>query len=155
MHALTLILPTALSAVLYGLAFPRTALRPLGWIALVPFLVTVRRAGLGAILLLGWVWMTVMAYTVGDWFALGIARYFAQPLLVGIGFFFGVSTFMAGIEHMAFSACYRMIGRAPRAAIPLLTGAAWVAAEFARVNLLTGNPWALLGYSQIGTLALM
>src|SRR5439155_525121 len=28
--------------------------------------------------------------------------------------------------------------------------AAWVAAEFGRVQLLTGNPWALAGYSQVG-----
>src|SRR5262249_9642311 len=146
MRAVTLILPTALSAVLYGLAFPVASLQPLAWIALVPFLVTVRRAGLGATLVLAWIWMTVMAYTVGDWFASGIARYFAQPLVVGIGFFFGVSTVMAGIEHMAFAACYRTLRRAPRVVIPVLAGAAWVTAEFARVRLLTGNPWALLGY---------
>ena len=96
-----------------------------------------------------------MGYTVADWLVGGIARYFAQPLIVGVAVFFYVSTFMAGIHYMAFAACYRMLGRAPRPCVPLLAAAAWVAAEFARANTLTGNPWALLGYSQIGILPLM
>ena len=73
MRVVPLILQTTLSGVLYGLAFPLAGVKPLAWIALVPFLIAVRRAGFGATLLLGWVWMTVMAYTVGDWFASGCA----------------------------------------------------------------------------------
>ena len=151
-----LLLAAAASGVLYGLAFPVVHLQFLGWIALVPFLVAVRRAPTLLIaLVLGWVWMVVMGYTVADWLVGGIARYFAQPTVVGVGIFFYVATFMAGIHYMAFAACYRALGGLPRAAVPLLAAAAWVAAEFARANLLTGNPWALLGYSQIGILPLM
>lgn len=151
-----LFLATALSGVLYGLAFPVARLQWLAWIALVPFLVAVRHTrSLWGALFLGWAWMTVMGYTVADWLAGGIARYFAQPLPVGVALFFYVSTFMAGIHYMVFAAFYRVLGRAPRQAAPLLAAAAWVAVEFARSYTLSGNPWALLGYSQIGHLHLM
>jgi apolipoprotein N-acyltransferase len=150
-----LVVATAASGVLYGLAFPVTRLQPLAWVALIPFFVAVRHArNLRTALFLGWLWMTVMGYTVADWLVTGIARYFEQPLLVGVGLFFYVATFMAGIHYMAFAACYRALGRAARTAVPVLAAAAWVATEFARTYL-TGNPWALLGYSQIGILPLM
>ena len=155
MRLAALLASAAVSAVLYGLAFPATSLQPLAWIALVPFLVAVRRATRGTALFLAWAWTMLAAYTVGDWFASGIASYFEQPLIVGIGFFLGVSTFMAAVQYMAFAACYRAIGRTPGSATPLLAAAAWVGAELARVELLTGCPWALIGYSQIGVLPLM
>lgn len=151
-----LVLATAASGVLYALAFPTAGLQPLAWVALVPFLVAVRRARrLRTAVLLGWLWMLVMGYTVADWLVGGVARYFDQPLAVGVAIFFYVATFMAGLEYMAFAAAYRTLATRPRALVPLLAAAAWVAAEFARANLLTGNPWALLGYSQIGILPLM
>ena len=150
-----LIASAAVSAVLYGLAFPTASFQWLAWIALVPFLVAVRRATRATALFLAWGWTMLAAYTVGDWFASGISSYFAQPLIVGIGFFFGVSTLMAAGQYMAFAACYRAIGRIPSAATPIVAAAAWVGAELARVKLLTGCPWALIGYSQIGVLPLM
>jgi len=141
---------TALSAVAYGLAFPTTSLRLLAWVALMPFFAALRCATVGRALALGWVWTTVAAYVVGDWFASSIARYYAQPIAVGIAFFFGVSSLMAAPYYMAFAACYRVLVRRRGAAAPFLVAAAWVGAEIARTTFMTGNPWALLGYSQIG-----
>ena len=139
------------SAVLYGLSFPPAALRLLGWIALVPLLVALRLASSAATaLVLAWIWTVVAAYTVGDWFPRAVSTYYQQPWSVGLGLFFGVSTFMAAAEYMAFAIAYRRLAAHSAVALPLTAAAAWVAAEFGRVGLFTGNPWALAGYSQVG-----
>jgi apolipoprotein N-acyltransferase len=141
---------TLASAVLYGLSFPPAALRPLAWVALVPWFTAVRRVSLGAALLLSWLWTLVAAYVVGDWFPRAVSHYYQQPGVVGLGFFVGVSSLMAAAYYMAFAVAYRVLVRRPGGALPLVVGTAWVAIEFGRVQLLTGNPWALLGYSQAG-----
>jgi apolipoprotein N-acyltransferase len=146
---------TLVSAALYGFSFAPARVRPLAWIALVPFLVAVRRVRLGRAVALGWVWTVAAAYAVGDWFPRAVATYYEQPAAVGIAFFLAVSSFMAGLHYMAFAACYRALGRRPGATLPLLAAAGWVAAEFGRVSLLSGNPWALFGYSQAGLAALV
>jgi apolipoprotein N-acyltransferase len=141
---------TALSGVLYGLCFPVASLQPLAWIALVPFLLALRHARLSEALFLGWLWTIVAAYTLGDWFARSVATYYEQPMLVGVAFFMGVSSFMAAPFFMAFAACYRSLAQRRSPILPWLAAAAWVAAELARARLLGGNPWGLFGYSQMG-----
>ena len=141
---------TAASAVLFGLCFPTAGIRALGWIALVPFLAAVRSATTRGAIALSIVWTLVAAYAVGDWFPRAVASYYDQPLAVGVGMFLGVSLVMAAPYYAAFAVCYRAMSRRPGAAVPLLAAAAWVGAELGRGKLLTGNPWALFGYSQIG-----
>src|SRR5437870_4496104 len=150
MRGLLLLLATLASSVLYGLSFPPAALRPLAWVALVPLLVALRRASTGVAIFLAWLWTVLAAYAVGDWFPRAVSTYYQQPMAVGLGLFLGVSTFMAAAEYMAFAICYRRLVATSGAALPLVIAAAWVAAEFGRVQLLTGNPWALAGYSQVG-----
>jgi apolipoprotein N-acyltransferase len=145
-----LLLTTTASAILYGMSFPPTRLRLLAWVALVPFLVAVRHARLGTALALGWLWTVVMAYVVGDWFPRSVSTYYGQPAYVGIALFFGVSSLLAAPYYMAFAVVYRRLARVSTTRLPLLAGAAWAGAELARVRL-GGNPWALSGYSQIGT----
>jgi len=140
---------TIASAILYGLAFPTMSARLLAWGCLVPFFIALRSATLGRAVLLGWVWTLAAAYAVGDWFPHSVAGYYDQPLAVGIGFFFFVSTFMAAPYYGAFAVVYPRLARRGGAAAPFLVAAAWVTAEFARARL-SGNPWALLGYSQLG-----
>src|SRR5262245_10963508 len=149
MRLLALLLATTASAILYGLSFPPTQLRLLAWVALVPFLAAIRRAGLAGTLALAWLWTVVMAYVVGDWFPRSLSTYYGQPAYVGIAFFFGVSSLLAAPYYMAFAVVYRRLARVSTALLPLLAGAAWAGAELARVRL-GGNPWALSGYSQIG-----
>jgi apolipoprotein N-acyltransferase len=146
---------TLFSAVLYGLCFPPTAWRPLAWVAQIPFLLALRRSGSWLALLLAWVFTVTVAYTVGDWFPRAVANYFAQPTIVGVAFFFGVSSIMAAPYVMAFAVVYRRLGRTPGVVLPLLAAAAWVSGEFGRVKLFTGNPWAVFGYSQAGNLLLV
>jgi hypothetical protein len=62
--------------VLYGLCFPPVGLRGLAFVALVPFFVSIRRAGrTGVALLLAWIWTVVAAYAVGDWFPWSVSTY--------------------------------------------------------------------------------
>ena len=150
MRFLSLLLATLVSAMLYGLSFPPAALRPLAWVALVPLLVALRRASTGVAIFLAWLWTVLAAYAVGDWFPRAVSTYYQQPMAVGLGLFLGVSTFMAAAEYMAFAICYRRLVATSGAALPLVIAAAWVAAEFGRVQFLSGNPWALAGYSQVG-----
>jgi apolipoprotein N-acyltransferase len=125
------------------------SVQPLAWVALVPFLLALRRASLAQALGLGWVWTIAAAYTVGNWFAPSVSAYYRQPILVGVAFFVGVSSFMAAPYYMAFAAAYRTLARRSRTSTPVLVAAAWVASELGR-HLLAGNPWALFGYSQMG-----
>jgi len=153
MRAPRLLVPTVISAVLYGLAFPPVGWRALSWVALVPFLVTLRTASRGAALLLAWTWLLVMAWTVGDALPRAVATYYQQSTLFGIGFAVAVFSLHGVPYYMAFAAWYRA-RRASPLWMPLLTASAWVALELGRVKFLTGNPWALAGYSQVegGTL---
>lgn len=145
---------TVSSAMLYGLAFPTTSLQLVAWVSLVGFLVALRGSTLRFGAFLGWLWTLAAAYAVGDWFPHSVARYYDQPLAVGIGFFFFVSTVMAAPFYMAFAAVYRILTRKRGVALPFLTAAAWVTAEFGRAQI-AGNPWALFGYSQVGRDALV
>jgi apolipoprotein N-acyltransferase len=78
-----------------------------------------------------------------------VSTYYEQPIIVGIGFFVGVSSIMAAPFYMAFAACYRVLARRPGPLLSLLA-AAWAAAGLGRTRL-SGNPWALFGYSQMGS----
>lgn len=140
---------TISSGALYGLSYPTARLQLLAWVALVPFFLALRGARLGWSLVLGWLWTTSAAWAVGDWFATAVARYYQQPLVVGLGFFVGVSGLMAAPFYMTFAAAYRTLVRRSAPTTPLVVAAAWVAAELARTRL-AGNPWALFGYSQMG-----
>ncbi len=131
-------------------------MRLLGWIALAPLFVAIRRATPRFALGLGALWGIVAAYIVGQWLPRAVSTYFQQPALVGASFFVGVAGVMVSPYTLSFAAAYRALGRNPGITTPLLAGAAWTAAELARGRLLTGtpfligNPWALLGYSQVG-----
>jgi apolipoprotein N-acyltransferase len=149
MHRPLLSAATVASAALYGLAFPPTALRGLAWVALVPLLVSIRRARTAGAMGLAWLWTVAAAYAVGDWFPRSVSTYYQQPAAIGIAFFAGVSSIMAAPYFIVFALGYRALaGRHGPMALPLLTAAMWVTGELARTNLLTGNPWAVFGYSQ-------
>jgi apolipoprotein N-acyltransferase len=149
------VLATLASALLYGLAFPPARLRPLAWVALVPLLVALRRVPTRTALGLAWLWTLAATCMVADWLPVSIADYYQQPLLIGFAFFLGVPTFMAVPYYVAFAASYRALAGCPSVVRPLAVAAAWVAAELGRATLLTGNPWALFGYSQIDAIPLI
>jgi apolipoprotein N-acyltransferase len=150
-----LVLATIASAILYGLAFAPHAFRPLAWVAAVPLLAVLQRARFGEALLLAWLWSLAMSQIVADWLPGAVARYYDQPIGVGVGVALLAETLQVGVHYMAFAALHRGSGTASHVLRPVFVGAAWAAAEFSRVQLLWGNPLAVLGYSQVGFIPLM
>lgn len=149
---------TVASGILYALAFPPFRWRLLSWVALVPLLLALRDAPWRRRLGLGILWTLVSGWSVGTWMATAVASYFDQPLAIGVAIFLIVTLGMAAPYYAAFAVAYGRLARAGAAA-PLLTGAAWAAAELARGRLLNGtlgyvgnSPWATLGYAQAGVL---
>jgi apolipoprotein N-acyltransferase len=139
---------TTISGVVYGLAFPPLGCWPLAWVALAPFLValggsTARRAvGLG-------LWLGIVAsYAVGTWMPDAVVNYYQQPIALGGLVFLACALWQAAWQYAAFALITRRLVARGGVALPLLAGAAWVAAEVARTAIPFGNPWAALGYSQ-------
>lgn len=149
------LLAVVLSGVMYPLAFPPAGLWPMAWVALVPLLVTVRTVRWWAAALLAWLWTLLWCASVIAWLPSAMATYYGQSPGVGVAVFLVVATFMGGIEYAAFAVWYRSTEWPRNAARPLVVAAAWVAAELGRGTLLTGNPWALIGYSQVPVATLL
>ena len=147
---------TAASALLSGLAFPPTDWKWLAWVSVAPFLVVIRFSSLRRGLLLACIWTALYWYVLWAWGPEAVSIYFLQSRLVGIAFLVGTAVLMFVPYHMAFTAVYRALAGRFDVLLPLLAAAAWAAAELARGRLFTGtsffigNPWALLGYSQVG-----
>lgn len=152
---------TAASAGIFGLAFPAVDWKPLAWVALVPFFISLRGRSLRSALALGALWGVLASYAVGVWFAESVSTYFLQPMPIAIALFVGVAATMAAPYYMVFAAAHRLLVRSDPRFTPLLVAAAWVAAELLRGRLFNGtpffigNPWALIGYSQMGVLPLV
>ncbi len=149
------LIATTLSAVTYALAFPPTAFRPLAYVALVPFLVALRHSTPPRALALGLVWGVIDTLVVGACLTTAIENYYEQPAWLGWLFLLCVGMVTAVPFYGLFAGAYRLLARRFRSTLPLLTGAAWVAAELGRLVVPPGNPWAIAGYSQIGVLPLM
>jgi apolipoprotein N-acyltransferase len=148
MHLGAALALTTLSGVLYGLAFPPAGWWPLGWAALVPFLVAVANATPRRAVGLG-LWLGIAAsYGVGTWMPDAVVNYYQQSIVVGLAMFLACALWQAGWQYAAFAlvARGRIVGAGATA--PLLVAAAWITAETARVLIPFGNPWASLGYSQ-------
>jgi len=139
---------SALSGLLFALAFPKPAFAPAAFVALAPLLIalegTSRRMGfmcgqtagtLQGLVMLSWVYDVMSQYG-------GIARpvAFALTLLLALAF---------GLFVGAFGALQAHLGRAFPSKSLLLAPFLFVACEFLRAYLLFGFPWCLLGYSQV------
>lgn len=149
---------TLLSGALYGLAFPPLRLQILAWIALAPLLLALRGTRVGATLGLMWLWTITASYASGHWLPNTVETFYLQPRWVGWLFFLGISTVNAAPYYLPLALALRRLG--PRFeggwSYPWAVGSAWVTAELARGRLLNdlgvfiSNPWAQLGYSQVG-----
>jgi apolipoprotein N-acyltransferase len=143
------------------MAFPPAGLELLGWLALVPFLLALRRVGTGGALLLGLLFSEGMGFLVADALPVAVESYFEQPRVLAWVFAAWVFAFTGGLYYMAFALAYRALAQRFTRALPFLTAAAWATAELGRGRLLTGtsffvgNPWGLIGYSQTDLLPLV
>jgi apolipoprotein N-acyltransferase len=147
---------TSASALLFALAFPPMAWKPVAWIALVPFFVALRSVGFASSLLLALVWSTFIGYATGEWLPRAVSGYFAQTRLLGALFFFLVCYTMLAPYYMAFAPTVRFLARHGGLWTPLLVAASWTSVELGRGRLFNGTffyfgstPWATFGYSQL------
>jgi len=139
---------TVVSAVLYAAAFPPLGLWPVAWIALAPLFAAATlvspRVGFGV----GVVWGVLAAIGVSGWLPSMIASFFEAPLAVGVAAAAGVYL-LAATYYGALVAWTSWMAK--RASLnPVLLGAAWCTCEFVRASWPLPDPWALLGYSQLG-----
>ena len=141
---------TLASSGLFVASFQPHALRLFAWVALVPFLVAVDGRSPKTATALGALWGMASAYGITDWLPPAVATYYRQPVWMGVSLFAAAAFAMGGVYYMAFATLYRTAAAANVRALPMLAGAAWVAAEFGRARVLTGNPWGLLGYTLSG-----
>jgi apolipoprotein N-acyltransferase len=147
---------TALSALLYGLAFPPFEWGPVAFVALVPFLVALRRLGRRDALLCAFLWAELASLLVANALPDAVETYFLQPRWLSWLFAIGVWAGTGSVYYVGFAAAYRGTSGLPAVSQPWLAAAAWTAFELARGRLLNdtgwfvGNPWALAGYSQVG-----
>jgi len=144
---------TLVSAALYSLAFPPLSFSALAWVALVPLFVAAATVPPRRAAACGMLWGVALGVGVG-WCLPGMLdRYFGLSPLVGWAALVAVGIGHAGIYVAVFAAWLSWLAR--RGAGPLAIAAGWGVCEFARSRLLIGNPWALLGYSQVGVSPVM
>ncbi len=139
-----------LSAALHSLAFPPWNVTPVIWIALVPFLWTVRGVSTGRGALLGLLWGTGAIWTVAAWVPPAFTVYYEQPWWFGLLFSIGASLLFWSSYYAVFGAGAAWLSRRSGAATrPWVFATLWVACEFARTRLLTGEPWLPIGYALV------
>lgn len=144
---------TAVSAVLFTLAFPPWGQRALAPLCLVPLLLALRSGSMARAIGLAWLWGSAVAWMLAGAIPASIARFYEQP--AWFGFVAGnlVFSVMSTVYYVGFAVVDRWLVRRPACWTPLLVGATWVAAEWGRGRLFTGtsffigNPWGLIGYT--------
>ena len=144
-HAPRPLLLALSSAALLIVSFPNFNQSWCAWIALVPWLLLLRRTSTRAAF-----WWSC---SIGAGFILASMWWLTKVTVVG----HLVSSAYLGLYFGVFGVAARWA--MARESIPLVrwlvVACAWVAAEFARSHLLTGQPWNLLGYALAGWLPLV
>jgi apolipoprotein N-acyltransferase len=151
----------AVSALLFAFAFPPLQWSALAFVGLAPLLVALRRLRLRDALLCLFVWGELFSFLVANALPDAVETYFLQPRWVSWLFAIAVWAGTGTIYFVGFGLVYRALAPLHTTLQPLAAAAAWVAQELVRGRLLTdldwfvSNPWALAGYSQVGSPLLM
>jgi len=134
----------ALSGVLFALAFPDYSIAWLAFIALVPLLCAIVRAGSKReAFLLGWISQTVAWLLMVPWVVRVMSHYGGLPYFTGVAIFVAMSLYL-GLFGAVFGLVVYALRLRERFLPWLLVPLAWAAIEFARTYLLTGFPWNLI-----------
>lgn len=136
----------AISGVLLTLAFPKTGLSVLAWIALVPLLLALRDVTPRSAFRLGLIFGLTHYLTLLYWIAYTLTTYGHLPMAVAVPLLFLLCCYMALYPAAAAWA----VCRCCRHPLLLVAGlpTVWTALEFLRTFVFTGFPWGLLAYSQ-------
>ncbi|MCG8590528.1 MAG: apolipoprotein N-acyltransferase [Proteobacteria bacterium] len=139
------------SAGLYGVAFAAPSLAV--GLALAPLWWGIQRLkALASAVAMG-LWSLAAALAVAPWWAEALARYWDQGAAVAWLAALAANGVLVTPVFVALGAVHAGLRRLPAWAYAPACGAAWVAAEWLRVEALpavfgvTGNPWGLLGYA--------
>jgi apolipoprotein N-acyltransferase len=155
------LLLAAVSALLFASAFPPLDWSPLAFVGLAPLLVALRRLRLRDALLCLFVWGELFSFLVANALPDAVETYFLQPRWISWLFASAVWAGTGTIYFVGFGLVYRALAPLRATLQPPAAAAAWVAQELVRGRLLTdldwfvSNPWALAGYSQVGSPPLM
>ncbi len=127
-----------LSSSLLILSFPTFNMWGFAWIALVPFILSVRHKSIIDTFLLSFLWGILFFYGVIYWLN-------SIAVMATIGLVFYLALYFVIFAFILRGIIKKDI---PIFAKAVSIASAWAILEFVRSNLLTGFGWALLGYSQ-------
>lgn len=143
-------LPAAIaSGLLLTLAFPKIGQPALAFFALVPLLLTLRRASFAGGFRLGFTTGLVHFISLVYWAAYTMKIYGHLPLYLCIPLLVLLAAYLA-LYPALFAGLITLISQPVW--LLLFVPVFWTATEFLRAMLFTGFPWELLGYSQCASL---
>lgn len=137
----------ALSGVLLTLSFPDFDLEWLAWIALIPFLWSLRNTTPSRAALLGFVCGFTFFLGTLYWIFNVLTQYGHLPTSIGIFLLILLISYLA-LFFSAFAFLIRWVREKSEIPVILYVPLLWVSLEYVRGFLLSGFPWVLLGYSQ-------
>ncbi|HEY2828587.1 MAG TPA: apolipoprotein N-acyltransferase [Thermoanaerobaculia bacterium] len=139
------LLSSAVSGVLFALAFPDYSIAWLAFIALVPLLYAVVNAKSARhAFVFGWLSQTVAWLLMVPWVVRVMSHYGGLPYLTGVAIFVAMALYL-GLYGALFALVVYALKLRERFLPWLLVPLAWAAVELARTYLLTGFPWNLIG----------
>ncbi|HEX3577629.1 MAG TPA: apolipoprotein N-acyltransferase [Thermoanaerobaculia bacterium] len=136
---------SALSGVLFALAFPDYSIAWLAFVAFVPLLYAIVNAkSARQAFLFGWTSQTIAWLMMVPWVVRVMSHYGGLPYFTGVAIFVAMSLYL-GLYGALFGLVVYALKLRERFLPWLLVPLAWAAIELARTYLLTGFPWNLLG----------
>ena len=145
---------SALSGFLLILAFPKSNLEILAWIAFVPWLWAIKKKSPIRAACLGLVAGLVFFIGLLYWIYVVLTEYGHLPGPVSIFFLIVLSGYLS-LYFSAFAFLLRWAAEKTDLPETLFAPPLWVSLEYVRGFLLSGFPWGLLGYSQFLTLPMV
>jgi apolipoprotein N-acyltransferase len=148
------ILLAALSGILLVLAFPQFNLEFLSWIALIPWLWSIRKKSPPQAAFLGFVAGVTFFAGLLYWIYNVLTEYGHLPGWISIFFLLLLISYLA-LYFSLFSYLLRWINNKTDLSEIFFAPPLWISLEYVRGFLLSGFPWELLGYSQFQTLPIV
>ncbi|MCP5053857.1 MAG: apolipoprotein N-acyltransferase [bacterium] len=141
-HRLEIVLTVILSALLYGLSFPKFSVGVLGFVFLVPLLHLVKSGKVKKVFLVFFSFSFLSYLLIWYWTAVVMEEYGGAGKGLGLVGLAALSGFFAVLGGFAGS----LIKRLPLVMVPVI----WIAKALVIEKIISGFPWCLTGYSQHG-----
>ena len=145
---------SALSGILLIFVFPTFDFWPLAWVALAPFLASLRQLSPGRAFKAGMLMGLPYFFGTQYWIYHSMYYYGGVPLLPSLLSVALLSLYLSLFTGL-FGALFSNSVRTTSLPAVLLAPIFWVVAEYLRAYLFTGFPWSSLGYSQYTVLPII